>query len=101
MSDTAELIEKLRALQSQLRARGVSSLHLFGSRARGDARPDSDVDLLVAPNRTQRFTLLDLAFVERLAEEQLGLTANASIADDLKPAFRARIADDLREVFGP
>lgn len=43
----AEIIAELKAREAQLRADGVLSLSLFGSQARGDARPDSDVDLLV------------------------------------------------------
>jgi predicted nucleotidyltransferase len=37
----------LAAHAGELRALGVLSLDLFGSVARGEARPDSDVDLLV------------------------------------------------------
>ena len=40
-----EAVRRLKALEPQLRARGLRSLHLFGSTARGEALPDSDVDL--------------------------------------------------------
>src|SRR3954469_14956939 len=42
--------ELLSAHAEELRSLGVRSLDLFGSTARGDARPDSDVDLLVEFN---------------------------------------------------
>jgi len=42
-----EILEVIRAHQGELREAGVASLALFGSVARGEERPDSDVDLLV------------------------------------------------------
>ena len=43
--DTPEIIAALRENEAALRAQGVSHVGLFGSRARGDNRPDSDIDL--------------------------------------------------------
>ena len=43
----AEVIAKLRAVEPMLRAHGVAALYLFGSYARDDARPDSDLDMFV------------------------------------------------------
>jgi uncharacterized protein len=43
--DRQTAIERLKAHEGELRAMGVSGLSLFGSVSRGDARPDSDVDL--------------------------------------------------------
>lgn len=43
--DRATAIARLKAHEAELRAMGVSGLSLFGSVARGDARPGSDVDL--------------------------------------------------------
>jgi predicted nucleotidyltransferase len=42
-----EILSKLRENETALRARGVSHTALFGSRARGDNRPDSDIDIMV------------------------------------------------------
>ena len=42
-----EIIAKLRENEPALRARGVSHAALFGSRARGDNRPDSDIDIMI------------------------------------------------------
>jgi Nucleotidyltransferase domain len=42
-----EILARLRENETALRARGVSHAALFGSRARGDNRPDSDIDIMV------------------------------------------------------
>jgi predicted nucleotidyltransferase len=53
MADTqrsrSELLQVLRAHEAELRARGVETLTLFGSMARGDATGPSDVDLAIRP----------------------------------------------------
>lgn len=43
--DRNSAIARLKAHEAELRAMGVSTLALFGSTARGDARPGSDIDL--------------------------------------------------------
>lgn len=42
-----DILARLREHQAALNAKGVSHAALFGSRARGDDRPDSDIDILV------------------------------------------------------
>jgi predicted nucleotidyltransferase len=42
-----DIIARLRENEAALRARGVAHAALFGSRARGDARPDSDTDVMI------------------------------------------------------
>jgi len=44
----SEIISALRAHESELKQAGVTSLSLIGSIARGDDRPDSDVDVVVS-----------------------------------------------------
>ena len=45
--DRQAIIDKLRENEAALRGRGVAHAALFGSHARGDNRPDSDIDILI------------------------------------------------------
>jgi hypothetical protein len=51
----AEVITKLKAVEPALRAHGVAALYLFGSYARDEAGPDSDLDVFVDKNPGRRF----------------------------------------------
>ena len=81
-----------------LRAQGVRGLALFGSVARGEARVDSDVDLLVELNQDTKlgFRVVGLQDdLRRLVGREVGLT----FARQIRPEFGNRIAPDLVPVF--
>jgi predicted nucleotidyltransferase len=94
-----EIIAKLRSTAPALRAEGVTKLAIFGSRARGDARPDSDIDVLVEVAPDSRFSLLNLIGVEHIIKDVTGLPAQATMRRSLDPHMAERIADDITEVF--
>jgi predicted nucleotidyltransferase len=93
------VVRALREHEADLRALGVTRLWLFGSVARGDARPDSDVDVLIDISPGRKFSLLDLAEVRLALCDLLGREAGVVIRQDLRPRFRDTIADDLIEIF--
>ena len=102
-SKTPEALRQaLAAHQAVLERMGVRHLALFGSRARGDARPDSDLDALVEmePGSGGRLAAAraELA-VSGALSEMCGLDVGVIERRRLDPAFAARIADDLIEVF--
>jgi hypothetical protein len=94
-----QIIAKLRSTAPALKAEGVTKLAIFGSRARDDARPDSDIDVLVEVAPDSRFSLLNLIGVEHIIKDVTGLPAQATMRRSLDPRMAERIADDIVEVF--
>ena len=94
-----DVLTELKALEKPLRERGLAALALFGSTAKGTARPDSDIDVLidVAPN--VRFSLVDLVSVKDFLEDQLGRTVDVATREGLDPAIRDRVFREARAVF--
>jgi uncharacterized protein len=84
---------KRRDLVAAAAAHEVTNLRVFGSVARGEDRPDSDVDLLV--DLPPHLGLLGLGRVQAELEAILGAKIDLVPASDLKPAVRARAERDL------
>jgi predicted nucleotidyltransferase len=91
-------IATLKAHETELRQLGVQSLYLFGSTARGEARPDSDVDLFFDYERG-KLSLFDLMDVKERAAEILGCKADITTRDSLHKVLRPRIEASALQVF--
>jgi uncharacterized protein len=74
-------------------AHGVQNLRVFGSVARGEDRPDSDVDLLA--DLPPGLSLFGLGRAEADLGAIIGTRVELIPAQDLKPAVRARVERDL------
>ena len=75
---------------------GAYEVRVFGSVARGDARPDSDIDFLVKlePGRS----LLDLARFLRELEEILGRNVDVVTEAGLRPRIRSQVLEEARSL---
>ena len=94
-----EALRALRAHAGELRARGVLHLALFGSVARGEARPDSDVDVMVVIDDSRKFSLIDLAGLRLHLCDVLGRDVEITEREHLKPFLRDAILSEAVEVF--
>ncbi|NYI75455.1 nucleotidyltransferase domain-containing protein [Nocardioides panzhihuensis] len=87
------VVSKRDDLLDVLSRHGVSNVRGFGSVARGDDRPDSDVDLLVDfPPHTSLFTILRM---QDELEEILGASVDLVPDSGLQARIRARVERDL------
>ncbi|HTX90273.1 MAG TPA: nucleotidyltransferase family protein [Anaerolineales bacterium] len=82
----------LKRHQAELHQRGVKSLAVFGSLARGEATPASDIDVLVEFDRP--VGLFEFIRLKMYLEELTGRQVDLVTPDALRPAMRA---DILRE----
>ena len=75
----------------------VSSLKIFGSVARGEERPDSDIDILV--KFTQPVSLLTLIRMEREMSNLLGRKVDLVTEDGLSPYIREDVLASARRIY--
>lgn len=94
-----ELVSALRALRPHFEREGVTHMTLFGSRARGDNRPDSDIDLVVEVDPQRKFSLLDLSGVGLVVQDNLGFPASVVMRRSARPAMLAAAKRDGIAVF--
>ena len=91
-----KILELIRRHKAELQAFHVLSLGIFGSVARGEERPDSDIDVLVQFDGPTKFDwYMDLKeFLENLFGRKIDLITEAG----LKPIARSSIEKDLIRV---
>jgi len=94
-----QAIAEIALSTEALRALGVEAAYMFGSTARGEARPDSDLDVFIDIAPDARFSLLDLAGVHRLLNEPIGRKVDVTTRESLHPKLRGEIERDAVRVF--
>ncbi len=69
--ELANVIAAIRTIREPLEHEGVEHIDVFGSVARGDASPESDIDVIVTPRADARFSLFNLSAVGSALEDTL------------------------------
>src|SRR5688572_17078052 len=94
-----EAVAKLKGCADDVKARGATSLYLFGSAVRDQAEIDSDVDLFIDYDSEKKFSLVDLVGIKNFLEDALGVKVDVTTRDSLHPMLREEIALSAVRVF--
>jgi predicted nucleotidyltransferase len=95
----SDVLRRLRLQKRELRQRGVKRLWVFGSVVRGEARADSDVDLVAEFDPTAKVSLTAFARLRQDLSEMLGSPADLAEWRTLRPHIRDAARQDAVAVF--
>lgn len=94
-----EVLDTLRTHETELRRLGVSHAAVFGSVARGEARADSDIDVLVDLDRDRPLGIFEYARLKLYIDEILNGAGAVVNRRTLKPLLRDSILHDAVHAF--
>lgn len=93
--DIRQVIEAHRGEMLKIAAEhGASDLRLFGSAARGETNPQSDIDVLVRLDADR--SLLDQVALQQDLEELLGRRVDVVVEGGISPYLEDRILEEAR-----
>ena len=99
ISEVREVLEVLKGHEAELRRLGVCHAAVFGSVARGEARPDSDIDVLVDLDPERPIGVFEYARLKLYIGELLGGAGDIVNRRTLKPLLRESILRDSVNAF--
>lgn len=99
MSPAERLKVSEEALAAICARHRVRELAVFGSAARGDAGPESDVDLLVVFDEGAPVGLLSLARLQRELSGLFGRPVDLVPKDGLKPALKEEVLSEAEVLY--
>jgi len=94
-----QILHRLREHETALRSRGVTHAALFGSRARGDARPDSDTDIMIELDPDAAISLFDYAGLKDYIADLFDGPVDVVCSGNLKPYIRPLATSDAVYAF--
>jgi predicted nucleotidyltransferase len=97
--DTERILGILRQHEPEFKATGIQHLRLFGSAARGESTPQSDVDLLFDCDSSDTSSLLRIYGSQDEFAELLGVQVHLSSEKYMRPEIRDRVLAETIDVF--
>jgi predicted nucleotidyltransferase len=85
-------------LARTLREQGATKVAVFGSYARGEERPDSDIDVMV--EFAGKKTLLELVRIERELYESLGIKVELMTERSISPYLIDIVKQEMEVIYG-
>jgi hypothetical protein len=99
VADLQGVLETLKAHEAELRQFGVRHAAVFGSVARGQARPESDIDVLVDLDPERPISVFEYARLKLYIVNLLGGASDVVNRRKLKPLLRDNILSEAVNVF--
>ena len=97
--EQADLIQRLKTYDAALRENGVTAPYVFGSRARGDERSDSDLDLFIDYDPSAKIpNMFRLMQTEETISKALGVPVTITTREAPHPLMRKSIERDAIRV---
>jgi predicted nucleotidyltransferase len=94
-----EILARLRENEAALRNWGVAHAALFGSRGRGDQRPESDTDIMIEFDPAARITVFDYAGLKDYIAALFDGRVDVVNRDGLKPYVKPAATTDAIYAF--
>ena len=94
-----EILDRLRQNERVLRERGVVHAALFGSAARDEQRPDSDIDIMVEIAPDAPVGLFEYVGIVHLIEDMFPMRVDVANREGLKPLVRPSAERDAIYAF--
>jgi len=98
LAERERVLRMLREAAPGLRARGIARLGLFGSMARGEAGPESDIDLLIEIDPDAGLGL-ELYGIQEELGTLLGRRVQFAFGSVMRPWLQEWIEDDRIEIY--
>lgn len=98
-AERERVLAALRRRAPKLQALGITRLSLFGSMARGEAGPESDVDLLVELDPESHFSPFELVDLQGDLRALIGRPAHFAFGSKLRPWLREDILHEAIPIY--
>ena len=97
----ADVIQALKSTEGELRRHGVAALYLFGSYARGEAGPDSDIDIFVEPGSDDAFGFLEFMGAYQALRQKFGpnVEIGYSTREGISKHIREAVEQEAVKIF--
>jgi uncharacterized protein len=94
-----DAIARIKKVEPAIRALGAQSAYLFGSTARNEAKPSSDVDIFVDLDPSRPIGLFELMDMEEELAVALGTKVDLGTRTGLHPILRPEIEQSAIRIF--